>query len=502
MNPSTVHRDSFKLNRAPLRGFHSFLCWLALALAAAGSARAQVDSGINQTIWKMLYGVTDAQMSDSTWPARDDDGDGFSNGAELAAGTNPFDARSHLAVTTLTPGPGGPSLTFPTVAGKLYSLQFTTNLADPASWAPLSPAVQSEGAGVPMTLVAPPSGAPNSFYRVLVQDMDTDGDGVSDWAEIITGFDPATAHTQGAATDDHTALANDLVQENVVTVTATKSTSTQPASSSIPATDKATITITRGGTLHFNAITVPLQWSGSAVVGIDYASLPSSVTFGAKVGSLTLTVVPLANPARQTSATVTVAAMTGGGYSLGGNHIASAVINPAGNANGSGLSGSYYNGTSKTVTPYNPAVLFAGTPALSRVDPTVDYIWSGSPGTGVNATYFGARWQGQVQPQYSETYYFDVNADDGVKLWVNGQLLIDGWAYSSRRPHRAASPSRRESSTISSWNITRRPARRRCTLTGTATASRSRSYPPAGSTRSPPPPRLRPSRARRPPSAL
>ena len=27
-----------------------------------------------------------------------------------------------------------------------------------------------------------------------------------------------------------------------------------------------------------------------------------------------------------------------------------------------------------------------------------------------------------MQPQYSETYYFDVNADDGVKLWVNGQL--------------------------------------------------------------------------------
>ncbi len=36
-----------------------------------------------------------------------------------------------------------------------------------------------------------------------------------------------------------------------------------------------------------------------------------------------------------------------------------------------------------------------------------------------------------MQPQYSETYTFDVLSDDGVKLWVNGQLLIDSWVYTS-----------------------------------------------------------------------
>ena len=52
--------------------------------------------------------------------------------------------------------------------------------------------------------------------------MDTDGDGVSDWAEKVTGFDPTNANTHGAAQDDHTALTADLAQENVVTVTAAK----------------------------------------------------------------------------------------------------------------------------------------------------------------------------------------------------------------------------------------------------------------------------------------
>ena len=54
---------------------------LAFALAAAaGTARAQIDYGIDQIVWTMLYGVTQAQINDPTWLARDDDGDGVSNG--------------------------------------------------------------------------------------------------------------------------------------------------------------------------------------------------------------------------------------------------------------------------------------------------------------------------------------------------------------------------------------------------------------------------------------
>ena len=41
--------------------------------------------------------------------------------------------------------------------------------------------------------------------------------------------------------------------------------------------------------------------------------------------------------------------------------------------------------------------------------------------------YYTVRWTGQVQPQFSETYFFDVSSDDGCRLWVNDQLLIDKW---------------------------------------------------------------------------
>jgi hypothetical protein len=36
-------------------------------------------------------------------------------------------------------------------------------------------------------------------------------------------------------------------------------------------------------------------------------------------------------------------------------------------------------------------------------------------------------WTGAVQPQFEETYTFYTTTDDGVRLWVNGQLLVDKW---------------------------------------------------------------------------
>jgi hypothetical protein len=44
-----------------------------------------------------------------------------------------------------------------------------------------------------------------------------------------------------------------------------------------------------------------------------------------------------------------------------------------------------------------------------------------------NAYSFSIRWTGQVMPKYSETYTFATVSDDGVRLWVNGQPLINNW---------------------------------------------------------------------------
>jgi hypothetical protein len=66
--------------------------------------------------------------------------------------------------------------------------------------------------------------------------------------------------------------------------------------------------------------------------------------------------------------------------------------------------------------------------ALTRVDATVAFSWNGSrPAAAVGPHNFSVRWSGQVQPLYSEVYTFLTISDDGVRLWVNGQLLINNW---------------------------------------------------------------------------
>jgi hypothetical protein len=85
---------------------------------------------------------------------------------------------------------------------------------------------------------------------------------------------------------------------------------------------------------------------------------------------------------------------------------------------GTGLNGDYY--TSQTN--------FAGVPTLSRVDSTVNFNFgTGSPDPLISTDHFSIRWTGKVQPFYSQTYTFYTTTDDGVRLWVNGQKLIDKW---------------------------------------------------------------------------
>ena len=84
--------------------------------------------------------------------------------------------------------------------------------------------------------------------------------------------------------------------------------------------------------------------------------------------------------------------------------------------NGGGLAATYYDN-----------IDFTGA-TVSRVDPTVNFDWgSGSPDSRIGPDTFSARWTGSVMPRYSETYRFYTVSDDGVRLWVNGQQLINNW---------------------------------------------------------------------------
>jgi hypothetical protein len=82
---------------------------------------------------------------------------------------------------------------------------------------------------------------------------------------------------------------------------------------------------------------------------------------------------------------------------------------------GTGLSGNYFSGLFETFL-------------ATRVE-AVDFTWGyEAPSPEVPADYFSVQWTGQLVAPVTGTYTFSTVSDDGVRLWVANQWLIDNWA--------------------------------------------------------------------------
>jgi hypothetical protein len=68
-----------------------------------------------------------------------------------------------------------------------------------------------------------------------------------------------------------------------------------------------------------------------------------------------------------------------------------------------------------------------GSPVVVRDDPQIDFDWSWlSPVPQIPGDDFSVRWT-RTLGLTPGTYRFTTATDDGVRLWVNGHLLIDRW---------------------------------------------------------------------------
>ena len=82
-----------------------------------------------------------------------------------------------------------------------------------------------------------------------------------------------------------------------------------------------------------------------------------------------------------------------------------------------GLRGEYYYVTQELVGP-----------SVARLDANVDFNWVyGTPMPVVPVDTFSIRWTGRVEPEFSETYTFHLETDNGCRLWVNGKLIVEKW---------------------------------------------------------------------------
>lgn len=90
---------------------------------------------------------------------------------------------------------------------------------------------------------------------------------------------------------------------------------------------------------------------------------------------------------------------------------------------GGGLKADYFNNTD-----------LSGEPVLTKIEPQIDFSWGSgnvpgenSPDESINVDNFSARWSGELEVDITDTYTFQITANAGFRLWLDGELIIDFW---------------------------------------------------------------------------
>ncbi|MEI7909860.1 MAG: hypothetical protein WCK77_09520 [Verrucomicrobiota bacterium] len=202
---------------------------LIFALSAC-PASAILDTNNNKLsdLWERKFNNNEL-FPEGFDPQADPDGDGWTNEQEAIAGTDPFDSKSpngfvrpkvaHIAAVlgeideSGTPElitPEAVTITWLTIPGKQYTLLQSADLSE-GSWHPVEPPFIGNGSQVEYSFpLTQDDGtiAENMFRRLAIEDVDTDGDGLTDAEEFALGADPYLADSDGDGWNDRMEIAN------------------------------------------------------------------------------------------------------------------------------------------------------------------------------------------------------------------------------------------------------------------------------------------------------
>jgi hypothetical protein len=275
----------------------------------------------------------------------------------------------------------------------------------------------SAQSGVDFSPLPNPMVIPAGQASVVVTVTPIDDTLVEGSETVILTLDPNAAYTVGNPSSATVTIADDDAAPPppttlpTVTITASDPDAAEPSAT-------GAFTVTRTGSTT-NSLSVVRVRSGTATSGTDFQGLPSPLVIPAGQASVTVILTPIDDTAVEGSETVTLTLSPDPAYTVGTPSSATVTIADDDAATG-GLSGTYYD---------NPD--FTGT-SVTRTDGTVDFNWAdGSPAAGIGPDTFSIRWTGRVRAQYSETYTFYTFTNDGVRLWVEGELLVDKWVQQS-----------------------------------------------------------------------
>jgi regulation of enolase protein 1 (concanavalin A-like superfamily) len=165
----------------------------------------------------------------------------------------------------------------------------------------------------------------------------------------------------------------------------------------------ATITLSADASDSDGAVAKVEFFQGTTKLGEDTTAPYSFTWTNVAAGSYSLTAKATDNLGATTTATAVTVSVA-----------ATGIV-----GTGTGLTGSYWRDQMGT---------FNGPATLERTDAAINFDWgTGAPGATMSADRFTVRWAGQLQASFSEAYTFSTTSDDGVRLWLNGQQVINNW---------------------------------------------------------------------------
>ncbi len=108
-------------------------------------------------------------------------------------------------------------------------------------------------------------------------------------------------------------------------------------------------------------------------------------------------------------------------------------VNPL-RAGGNGLRGEYYSGA-QTVVEENTA------PAHVVEGENINCEWGlETPVPGIPEDDFSVRWTGYLEACYTEDVILQIVSDDGVRMWIDDDLVLDKWEAASNVLHEVSIP--------------------------------------------------------------
>ncbi len=283
---------------------HRHIFWLFAVLAFNTNsiwADLDVDGNTLSDVWQRKYGVGAISA------AADGDGDGFTNYQEFLFATDPLSSSSRPGMVLNIPSAGVLDGSWYGERGKTYVLQASGDLS---IWLDQTRQV---GQGKTLFTSLEDFSSQRLFTRVQVSDVDTDSDGLSDWEEIATGYNPKRIYSEGLgntsnSTNDKTRLTSSMNASNVITVAAADSNMVE----NWP--DPGRFVIRRAG--NPNALTVNFALSGTAASGTDYSSPGGTVTIPFGADEAAINIAPLLDNIVESNETITLTLLVGTGYAL------------------------------------------------------------------------------------------------------------------------------------------------------------------------------------------